>query len=180
MTTKLCEVRWPRAYTQAVGSPTGEQLKEKPMFLNLSVPLATTLAAAVLAVSTAPAQPEVSTTPAQPELRAPAESQVPCAGCGPQITITFNTCPCTPILQIFNPQSGGCTGTSPVCAVGGGCSATVGLGWPVTCMSLGAQNFFNPCFGSGHTLGWLCPTGAMCPCTGAGGVRVTLTCTPCM
>lgn len=148
------------------------------MLMTVSVPLASTFAAAVLAVLTAPTQPAVLPAPAQPESWASAESMAPCHGCHPGPVISDSDCTCNAVLDITNPGSGDCTGTSPVCGVHGNCSATVGVGWEDLCATgQGAKNFSAACFGNDIQT-FLCP-GGVCPCAGGANLEVTLTCTPC-
>ena len=138
------------------------------MLLNLSVPLASMLASAMLAIATAPEAPEV----AVPELPA-------CPGsCAASIS-WVNPCNCGVVIAIGSLTNGACDAacaTSLNCKasltvtfgpVGGGCGGANPLSFSTFCLT--AQYKTVPC------------PGGICVCAGPMGssLTVTLVCLPC-
>ncbi len=154
--------------------PTANQHKERLMLLNLSIPLASMLASALLAVATVPAAPEPSTTS-----RVLAASPSGCTFCRP--AISWNTgcsAACNPGVTFLG-GFGTCNLVGGICGGRTNCTANVTVVWNPAC---GAPNSF-------IFLSAICATanGGIVPCPGppvcllcnGPGLRVTLACSLC-
>ena len=136
------------------------------MLLNLSVPFASTLASALLAIATAPAAPE---------LAAPTRSHQ--CQCDPTVTWD-NFCQCDPIFAIFS-SSTPCN-DPPACdpIAGNECKASVTITWGEDvppCASNTKVNLRTGCT-TFTTKQRACAS--TCPCT-PGHIDITLSCSSC-